>query len=370
MSIALGIDESHKVSDWPPLQEHDIRHVLKGFGLSPAAHRPISWQSERPFSSAGIIRLDDGYEVFIKRHDYRLRPADSLTDEHRFIEHLLAEGLPVCAPLRDHQQLSTLIAGNGVFEVFPLLKGDDLYHTTRSWEPYHNIQHAASAGAMLARLHQASSHYHAPSRSPCLLTSCMEPLLHEDLGESLRHWVLTQPGLSAHLPANWLDELLPLVTPFHQHFLSLRDCMTPLWGHGDWHGSNLTWHRDHVYGIFDFGMSNLSCAEFDLAVALERSFIRWMAPNSSHPIAYEQIEHFLDAYNHHCPRTAARNALVASLLPLCHITFALSEIAYYGYLLGDQAHADIAYHGYLLGHARWFHSSAGQGLLYALAPYA
>lgn len=370
MSIALGIDESHALSDWPPLCESDIRHVLAEFGLTAARSRPIRWQSARPFSSAGIIALEDGRSVFVKRHDYRLRPADTLVDEHRFIEHLVAQGLPLCAPLRDRQQLSALIEGHGVFEVFPLLKGEDLYHTTRSWEPYHTPHHAASAGAMLARLHQASSHYHAPPRTPCLLTSCMEPLLDNNLATGLRQWVLTQPGLAACLPENWLDELLPLVTPFHQRFLALRDYITPLWGHGDWHGSNLTWHNDTVCSIFDFGMSNLSCAEFDIAVAIERSFIRWITPDAPHPIAYEQIERFLDAYTQQRHRTPARNALVASLLPLCHITFALSELAYYGYLLGDQKSADIAYHGYLLGHARWFHSPAGQGLLYALAPYA
>lgn len=370
MSIALGIDEKNAKRNWPPLCNEDLYKVLANFGLIPST-KAISWHSDRPFSSAGIITLSNKQQVFVKRHDYRLRPADTLIDEHHFINHLAAQGLPVCQPLYNQLYNSSIsIERDGVFEVFPLLKGQDLYHNTRSWEAYHTARHAEASGEMLAHLHQASHSYHQTTRTPCLLTSAMEPLLHDDLATGLRCWVLSQPGLTAHLPNTWLNDLLPLIIPFHDRFRALRNYIIPLWGHGDWHGSNVTWHNDNICSIFDFGMSNLSCAEFDLAVAIERSFIRWLAPSSRHPVSFEQLERFLQGYNRKSSRAPARYALIAALLPLCHITFALSEIAYYGYLLDDPKTAEFVYHSYLLGHARWFHRPTGQSLLYALAPYA
>ena len=59
-------------------------------------------------------------------------------------------------------------------------------------------------------------------------------------------------------------------------------------------------------------------------------------------------------------------ALTAHWLPLCHVTFALSETAYYGHILNNREGAEISWRDYLIGHGRWFHTSAGQALLHRL----
>ena len=54
---------------------------------------------------------------------------------------------------------------------------------------------------------------------------------------------------------------------------------------------------------------------------------------------------------------------LSALLPLVHVDFALSEVAYYQDVVGSTTSADIAYYAYLLGHLRWFAGAEGQRLL-------
>ena len=63
---------------------------------------------------------------------------------------------------------------------------------------------------------------------------------------------------------------------------------------------------------------------------------------------------------------AAERDLLADLLPLVHIDFALSEIDHYQGAFGARAQADHAWEGFLLGHAAWFGTAPGQALLAAL----
>ena len=58
--------------------------------------------------------------------------------------------------------------------------------------------------------------------------------------------------------------------------------------------------------------------------------------------------------------------LLADLLPVVHLDFALSEVEYFHAITGSRANADVAYRTFLLGHADWFRTPAGQGLLATL----
>ncbi|MXV43612.1 phosphotransferase [Saccharibacter sp. 17.LH.SD] len=369
MTCALGITDQAQERSWPPLDPDDIRAVLSHFGFQAAA-LPLSWSSTRPFSSAGQVELANGDHLFLKRHDQRLRSSHDLQKEHSFINWLADKNFPVLQPKRTASGSSIVTYNGGIFELFPIANGTDTYRNTESWSPYHNMQHAEASGTFLAHLHTASQGYDAPPRTHCLLTSSLQPLLSDHLENSLTHWIKTQEGLSSLLPSSWRDDLLPLMTPFHKKLIALRPHITPLWGHGDWHGSNFTWNGNHLSSIFDFGMSNATSAEFDVAVAIERSFIGWVDPSNDVPVASEQLEAFLKGYHHHAGQHPARLDLIACLLPLCHLTFALSEVAYYGHLLHQQDNMDIAYHGYLLGHARWFHTAKGRSLLNKITSYA
>jgi len=66
------------------------------------------------------------------------------------------------------------------------------------------------------------------------------------------------------------------------------------------------------------------------------------------------------------PLTAGQVHLLADLLPLVHLDFALSEVEYFHGVTGSTANADVAYYTFLLGHADWFRTAHGQALLATL----
>ena len=64
--------------------------------------------------------------------------------------------------------------------------------------------------------------------------------------------------------------------------------------------------------------------------------------------------------------SAADIQLLADLLPLVHVDFALSEVEYFHAITRSQANADVACDTFLRGHAAWFGTPPGQALLQAI----
>lgn len=375
-STAPNLDKAYNECAWPRLSLEEAMHILSHWASptmgasSPARAKQVIWHSKHPFSSAGIIQLTDGGKLFLKRHSNTLRTTETLSEEHRFAAYLNSKGFPACAPLTMRDGGTALAWGEYVYEVFPLFTEHDSYRETNSWQPYHNTQHAYSSGQLLGRLHRASEGYHAPPRNNPPLISSIQPLLTPTLSSTLPQWAAQQEGLASLLPSNGVKEALTILEPFHQKLVPLLPHIQPLWGHGDWHGSNLLWHASShtpneliASRVFDFGMCDQSCAPFDLAVAIERSFINWLSPTGNITVYHDQLAAFLQGYENQRPRSPEEVALTSALLPLCHVTFALSEIAYYGHILQYQGGADISYHHYLIGHATWFQHTQGQILL-------
>lgn len=363
----LGLESGYNGCVWPPLTEDDIATLLPHWGAHPA-HNPILWHSHRPFSASAIVALADGGQLFLKRHGRALRSAETLTEEHLFAHHLARQGLPVSAPIPMQNGLTALATPDYTYEAFPLHAERDAYRGLDSWRPYQETAQAASSGTLLARLHQASEGHQAPPRQNPPLISARHPLLHDRLKDSLIPWAAQQDGLAAFCPPDALQrDVLPLLAPFHEALLPLLPDDQPLWGHGDWHGANLLWNEDGqnltAARAFDFGMCDLTSAAFDLAVAIERSFISWLDPHGTPTVHEEQLRAFLHAYDAQRPRSTVEKHLTACWLPLCHVTFALSETAYYGHILGNKEAAEISRRDYLIGHARWFHTSRGKAPL-------
>ena len=71
-------------------------------------------------------------------------------------------------------------------------------------------------------------------------------------------------------------------------------------------------------------------------------------------------------YREVLPLDAASVQLLADLLPLVHVEFALSEVEYFHAITRSPDNAAVAYDVFLLGHARWFASAPGQALLQAI----
>lgn len=363
----LGLESGYNGCVWPYLTDNDITTLLPRWGVQPD-HNPLLWHSRRPFSSSAIVALDDGGRMFLKRHGRALRSADTLTEEHRFARHLARQGLPVSAPLPMLDGQTALATPDYTYEAFPLFTEQDAYRGLDSWRPYHSTAQAASSGTLLAQLHQASETYQAPPRHNPPLISARHPLLGSRLADSLIPWAAEQSGLAAfYPPASLQRDVLPLLAPFHAALHPLLPDDHPLWGHGDWHGANLLWRIEGqditAARAFDFGMCDQTSAAFDLAVAIERSFISWLDPNGTPAVQEEQLLAFLRAYDTQRPRSPAEKHLTACWLPLCHVTFALSEIAYYSDILGNKNAAEVSRRDYLIGHAQWFHTARGQALL-------
>jgi Ser/Thr protein kinase RdoA (MazF antagonist) len=308
----------------------------------------------------------------VKRHHRRVRTVTTLAEEHRFMVHLRGKGLPLTEVVQDRDGKSAVALGEWTYEVHRRAAGIDLYRDTVSWQPLANPMHALSAGRMLATMHEASTDYVAAQRHTHILVARSELIAAPDPVAALRAQLPQRPGLADYLRRrDWEEDLAALVAPWHAK-LQPRLAREPrLWTHGDWHVSNLCWSDPgdsaRITAVLDFGLAAANGALFDLATAIERNAIAWLALDTGlqaiHPaIARALIEGYrevrsLDAEDIH---------LLADLLPLVHVDFALSEVEYFHAITHSTASADVAYDIFLRGHADWFTTRAGQTMLQAI----
>lgn len=360
-----GLDNDQVQADWPAIDAPELawlgsRHAaLEG----PCT---VLWHSPRPFSAAALVQTAGG-RVFVKRHHLRVRTAAALQEEHRFIAHLADAAVPVVQVLPAADGHTALAHGDWTYEVHAEGIGTDLYREVPSWTPLTELAHAQQVGAMLAHLHRAAADYRAPQRSTHVLVArddlirAADPVaqLHIQLGE--------RPGLAAYLAGvPWERDITRAVGPWHAA-LGRRYATEPVrWAHNDWHVSNLLWQGNGaeatVSTVFDFGLAAPTSALFDLATAIERNAVDWLA--NMGPVAHADTAlALLEGYRQQRPLTAADVTLLADLLPVVHLDFALSEVEYFHAVTGSRANADVAYHTFLIGHATWFAGPAGEALL-------
>ncbi|WP_324745804.1 phosphotransferase enzyme family protein [Pseudomonas veronii] len=165
---------------------------------------------------------------------------------------------------------------------------------------------------------------------------------------------------------DWHAQLSELLLPWHQALHPLLRDQPPLWTHNDWHASNLLWNADgSVSSVLDFGLADRTFALFDLATAIERNAVPWLDLDSGGTASadLDSVDALLAGYHQVRPLSAKDLHTLSALLPLVHVDFALSEVAYYHDVVGSTASADVAYYAYLLGHLRWFDGAQGQRLL-------
>ena len=365
---AHGLSGEHTQPDWPPLSVDEVSVVLL---RRPAIGtlQEITWRSPRPMSAAALVQTSRG-SFFIKRHHRRVRTARTLVEEHHFIAHLQSRGLPVPTVIPDHDGHTVSSIGDWVYEVLEPVAGIDLYRDTLSWQPLEHPSHAHAAGRMLATLHEAAHDYHAPQRQTHILVARSELIRAVDPVAALQAQLPHRPALADYLKhRDWAKELTAAMNPWHARAQSQLASLPTLWTHGDWHASNLSWSiendRVEVRSVFDFGLSALNFALFDLATAIERNAIAWLDldANAAKP---EIARALIAGYREHLKLSTADIQLLGELLPLVHVDFALSEVGYYHAITRSKANADLAYEGFLLGHAAWFRSDAGQALLDAI----
>lgn len=365
-----GLADDEVPPDWPPLLEQEVADVLAGY---PALGRvgPIRWHSPRPLSAAALVQTGSG-GAFIKRHHGSVRTPATLAEEHAFIGWLREAGMPIPMVLADASGCTAVVRGEWTYEVHVPAQGIDLHRDTASWSPLLDLAHAHAAGAALARLHRASDGYAARQRDTHLLVARSEVIEATDPLAEIAVQLLHRPGLARYLAQrDWRAELGQTLAPFHAQVQPRLAAQRPLWTHGDWHVSNLCWSdgtpQAAITAVLDFGLSARTFALFDLATAIERNAIAWLALDTGHAAAHLDTARALVAgYRSERALAAADVHLLADLLPLVHVDFALSEVEYFSAITHSQANADVAYHIFLRGHAAWFATPPGRALLDAI----
>jgi Ser/Thr protein kinase RdoA (MazF antagonist) len=354
--------------DWPPLTGEEASTLLARYDL-PGGATVLRWHSPRPMSAAALVRCG-GTEVFVKRHHKLVRTAAQLIAEHALADHLRALGVAVPAVLRLPGGGSVAAAGDYVYEVHALAQGVDVYRAVLSWEPFLTVQHARAAGAALARFHRASVSFGLPERPPAVLTSSCAVITAADPLAAVGRLAARRPGLAGYLDRrSWREDLTRYHLPAIRQVAPLLPDLGRLWGHGDWHPSNLTWTSAGpdagVAAVIDLGLANRTFAAHDLAVAIERSAVAWLDLAGTGQAAVDRpaVDALLDGYRAVRPLTRTELAGVAALLPVVHLEYALSEVEYFASVVRSPENADLAYDGYLIGHARWFAGPDGQALL-------
>ncbi len=361
-----GLNNDEVAADWPPISARDIgwlrEHYPQLDGQSQAR-----WHSPRPLSAAAIVDGTQG-AVFIKRHHHSVRSAACLEEEHRFIAHLAAAGVPVVQVLAAADGHTAVEHGGWTFELHALGVGDDLYRDAVSWSLLTDVVQAREAGRALARLHHAAASYHAPQRSTHLLVARDDLIRADDPIAAIKADLPTRPGLARYLARiPWEAQLRRGVLPWHSGLAERLHDEPRLWAHNDWHVSNLLWRDGQVSTVLDFGLASPTSALFDLATAIERNAVAWLQlERGPDAVRIDIALALLDGYRQVLPLSATRVHLLADLLPMVHFDFALSEVEYFEGVTGSTANADVAWQPFMLGHPAWFHGPHGQALLQAL----
>jgi len=378
--LAHGMGKELVEPDWPPLSQDEVSAVLARYGRPGGA--VIGWRSPRPMSAAALVlcgggreargreKQSRGEEVFVKRHHRLVRTARQLAPEHAFAAHLRARGVAVPAVLSTPQGGTTTVSGDYVYEVHALAGGADLYRDAPSWTPFESPGHAWAAGAALARLHRASAGFSRPARPPAVLTGSCAVITAPDPLAAVARLAARRPGLARYLSGRpWRDDLTRHHLPAIGRLAPLLAAQRPLWGHGDWHPSNLTWTAPSpdadVAAVIDLGLANRTFPAHDLAVAIERSAIAWLdlADTGLAGTDTPAVDALLDGYQTVRPLAPAEVAALPRLLPVVHLEYALSEVEYFASVVRSPGNADLAYDTYLIGHTRWFGGPDGSALL-------
>ena len=207
------------------------------------------------------------------------------------------------------------------------------------------------------------------SRAVALVVADFAVIGSRDPMEALRARLAVVPVLAQALHGRpWERDFAAVLMPWHAHLRPLLAGLAPLWTHNDFHASNLLWREGpetQVSAVLDFGLANRTCAAFDLATALERNCVEWLRlDDGTTDIAHAELARALiGGYRQAHTISPLELAAVADLLPLVHVEFALSELAYFHGVLASPAKSELAYGGFLLDHARWFATPAGAAFL-------
>ena len=379
--LVHGMGVEPAAPDWPPLTVAELDGLLARYPEAGGAQR-VHWRSPRPLSAAALVQASSGARLFVKRHNIGVRTPQSLAEEHAFLGHLGRNGAPVVRVLRTadagadadesgHGSGGGTVAvsddGQWTYEVHTVGEGEDVYRDAISWSPFRSLEHARSAGRILARLHRASAGYDAPARAAAPLVGGLTVFGdpgHDPIAAS-RRYVAARPALAGFLEhRDWRSDFERWHLPFFTRLAPHLDELEPLWTHNDLHASNLLWHGREAATVIDFNLADRAFAVHDLALVIERNAVEWLELEAGGEAAVhaDAAAEIIAGYEEVRRLTEAERAALPELLPLCHVDFALSELDYFAGVTRNRENAELAYR-YLVDHAAWFADGTGKALL-------
>jgi Ser/Thr protein kinase RdoA (MazF antagonist) len=352
-----------------------LAELLRRFPDAGGAERILSF-SPRPFSAASVVSTPHG-NVFVKRHHESVRNEDELKEEHNLLRYVREHSSLIPRVLADEHGETSIRKNQWIYEVHDVAAGLDLYEHDLSWTPFRNVVHARAAGRALAQLHLATAGYQASPRKTKTLVGSFSIFAANDPWSMLERYVEQRPALADYLiKQDWRAQVEATLLPYYSRLHPQIESLNPLWTHNDFHASNLFWSSDSdgasVRSIIDFGLADRTNAIHDLAIAIERNGIRWLALDGSFAevVHLDQILALLNGYVEIRPLSISEVRALPVILPLVHAEFALSETDYYLRVLKSDQRAPFAWDGYFLGHAAWFGSDNGRRLLDQLSAWA
>lgn len=364
--LVHGMGLEPEAPTWPAIVGHEAEAVLARFPDA-GPMRALRWHSPRPFSAAALVDTARGTFI-LKRHHRSVRTCAGLAEEHRFIAHLVRACIRVPEVMLTADGFGAVAIDDWTYELHRQSAGADLYRDRLSWTPFLSHAHANAAGAALARLHVAAQSYDAPARRVQPLVASFTILPATDPMAAAEAYVAARPALAACLAGrDWRRGLARLFATADEGLAERLAAQPALWTHNDWHPSNLLWTGDgEVCTAFDFGLADRTCAAHDLAIAIERSAVRWLGlgedRNESIGDSGAALA-LLAGYASVRPLGLEEIATIIRLLPLVHVEFALSEIDYFAGVVAEPGNAALAWEDYLIGHAEWFRSAPGRDFL-------
>lgn len=400
-ALGHGMGTAPEQKDWPDIRPKELM-VLQQYYVQLQGCIEILWHSPRPFSSALLVRVSapesqqkhemmhvqdassiqssllnldteqmqqQSHEYFIKRSHHSFRSVEDLVEEHHFIQFLAQQGVAVPEVLLTQHQQSAVLIDQWVYEVHKKANGLDLYVDHLSWKPFFYPEHAAQAGYTLAKIHQVSARYPVQTeRSARYLVSNQRLLQSDHLSEAIQQRIQQSPALLQFFSEHPLNPIfLKELDQTHQNIKKHFQAEPKIWTHNDLHASNLLWSdataQAQIRTVIDFGLCDYTCAIYDLAVTIERNFIDWLALEHSQQISVDEsgLSAFLKAY-FSISKAIHHPAILAELLKIVHIDFALSELEYFLAITRNIQHAHAAYEDWLIGHFNWFQGQQGQQL--------
>jgi len=294
------------------LSSDDIAQILSHYDLGQAC--TISNARHGYVNETAFVETS-GLRVVVRRCHPKLGEAAAIY-RHQLIDCLLTHGLPVPALLHNRAGRSYTMINGRVTEVQEYIVGED-FDAQRPAQ-------VASAGALLARYHQAVIGFAAPSSTasprytPLVIRRLTEILLERDimgeLHEMLAWYDFQAAACSQQLPDQAYESLPQLVI------------------HGDMHADNLRFDHDAAAGLLDFDQATWDARIVDLADALvafataPQRDAAWQWGVFAGPLDIQLARFVLAGYQSIVPLTASERHALPVLIQVLWMRGALGRV--------------------------------------------